>query len=495
MPTVDAAPAPTRKKKGARAPQPIVDADDQVQQALEYLDADNKQITDAALLHADWLKAVMDPALSFFDALTEIPQGAWGMLTVYLYRLDPKIQNREGEGKYIECLGSVLTEEMVQKKHGGGKYEAWLKAGRTTLKRHRFWIDGEPIIQAGQILRGAGTTVQPGAAIAPNEDSIAKIVTAVIAATKGDSSAANAGIEVMKKAMMDGLELTSTIANKRLESTTGSGVGDKLFEALLPRLLAPPQTDPILLELAKAAISNMKSDRRENPEPTKTGGIASELTLLKELTGVESLRELMDLGGQTKAQPWWVTIVTNAIEKLPAVISQVAEMQQRGFERAVMAHQLGAGGRPLAAPPNMIPTGQAPLAAPAPGAPDTAAKNFIEGIVNGIARAFDDGYPGDMAAVHIKLSYPELIDQVRPLLADPARIQELVNQMPPLAERSTDPEWPAFVAEFIEEMRQVQEDAPQPPAPGPIAVPQATPPSGTRKAPTKKQSAPAPTPA
>jgi hypothetical protein len=437
---------------------------------FQLIDEDTKEIiTNPALANAVWIRKVMDPQLKFFDALTDIPAGGWDVVNLYLYRLEPKIANREGQEKYIGCYGSPITQESVKTEHGGGKYQIYLKAGKHTLRNHRFWIDGEPRYQEGQTVRGgptAGTPLIGTATVLPPGQDIASIVRQVIEATGGNSKAADAGIDVMKRAFTDGLDLQKSISNRQLDSTTGSSLGDKLFDSLLPRLLAPPTTDPIILKLVEAAISNMKADRREvNPSPVTAPVPPSEqFALVKEVLGVESLRDVFDMTRGNKEQPWWVAVVSNAIEKLPSVLNEFAQMQERSFQRAVIAHQLGAGIAPPGAP--VIPAGPvAPLVVPprvaASPSPQPVPANaniseqMIQGIVEGICRAYDEGYEGDMAATHLKLLYPQLLDSLRPLLSDPVQLSNFVTQIPTLAERARDAEWPEFQQQFIEEVRQV----------------------------------------
>jgi len=438
----------------------------------EFLDVENEPVTDPRLIHEQWMAQVMNPNVTFFDALAEIPKGGWDLLSLYLYRLEPKIANREGEQKYIDCYGTPISEASVKASHGGGKFEAYLKAGKTTLRKHKFWIDGEPLYKDGQTFRGGATPGAPAGSILPpalsNEQGIASIVRQVIEATKGDSKAADAGIEVLKRAMMDGLELTSSISKRQMESTTGSAIGDKLFDQLLPKLLNPPSqptTDPLVLKLLDAVIASNKSERREqNPTPTPAGG--TELTLVKDLLGVDSLRELIEFGSKRSAEtPWYVTLIANGLDKLPTLLNEFAQMQERAFQRALIAHQVSLGANPAnAARPvafasaPMIPVDRAAVPPKMPAAPASSisvSEQMIAGVVEGITRAYDEGYPGDVAGAHIRLLYPQLVDSLRPLLADEQQLSAFVAQMPPLAERSREPEWHEFQQELIEELSQV----------------------------------------
>ena len=465
-------------KKSARAAGPVVvDPPESTTTGLldtnepfQLIDEDTKEIiANPTLANAAWIRKAMDPQLKFFDALAEIPVGGWDIVSLYLYRLEPKIANREGQEKYIGCYGAPITEESVKTEHGGGKYQIYLKAGKHTLRSHRFWIDGEPRYLEGQTVRGgpmAGTPLTGTATVLPPGQDIASIVRQVIEATGGNSKAADAGIEVMKRAFTDGLELQRTISSKQLDSATGSSLGDKLVDLMIPKLMAPATPDPMLMKLFDAFLSFQKAERREPNPSTAPAPVppSEQFALLKEVLGVDSLRDVFDLTRGNKEQPWWVAVVSNAIEKLPTILNEFAQMQERAFQRAVIAHQLGAGQptqpgiAPVISPANVAPLSRvftpAPPAAPQPiPANGTMSEQMIQGIVEGIQRAWDEGYPGDMAAMHLKLLYPQLVESLKAILSDPAQISNFVRANPALAERAQDREWAAFQQEFIAEIK------------------------------------------
>src|SRR5208282_5516330 len=87
-------------------------------------------------------------------------------------------------------------------------------------------------------------------------------------------------------------------------------------------------------------------------------------------------------------------------------------------------------------------------------------EQMVQAIVHAICQVYDEGYPGEMAAVHIKLLYPQLVQSLAPLLGNPTQLQSFIAAMPALAERATENEWPEFQQQFIEEIAQT---APAPP--------------------------------
>lgn len=448
-----------KKKQPHGAGPAVIDANPEDQHELSQVaEGDELPIADS------WVPKFLDPKLDFFDALLTIPTGGWDKVSIYLYRLEPAVANKSGEKKYIGVYGTPISEESVKAEHGGGKYQAYVKSGTETLRNKTFWIAGEPIFKEGQTVRGGVAQGAPATAlVAAGQQDIGAIVRQVIEATGGNSKAADAGIEVMKRAMMDGLEITKNIATRNQDSATGNSMGDKLVEALLPKLLAPPTPDPMLMKLFEAFISDRKAERREsNPAPEKTTP-SNSLELVKELLGVESLREIVELGAIDRRTPWWVSVVSGAVEKLPLLVAEYSAMQERAFQRAIIAHQMGAGQQPGAAapPPNMTRTDvarvQSQQAPPIPtqqSAGDMSTQ-MVNAIVEGICRAFDDGYPGDFAAAHIKMLYPQLVQQLAPLLGDPAQLQNFIANTPPLAERAADSEWQEFQQQFVDEVHQL----------------------------------------
>lgn len=436
-----------------------------------------EQLSEATpvLEHEPWENFTGNDQVPLFDLMQLIPASAWeDELMVYLYRLDPPVANKSGEKKYICRYTQPFDEDTIREQHGGGKYHAIMKRGTATLKNAKFSIEGPPKLQEGQTFRGSAVQASPQGTVLPPQNDIAAIVKQVIEATKGDSTAVSAGIEVMKRAMGDGLELQKTIMQQQIGSDTGSKVGDKILDALLPRLLTPAPENPMVGELMKAAISLLKDGRRENPaaQPTPSNDPMKQLDVVKELLGVDSLRELFELGAGGKQQPYWVTLLGNAIEKLPTLLTEYASMQEQAFRRAVMAHQLGAGqptmgeGFPPTPPMGSVTPVTGAPAAPPPAPPPTMTaevqSQMIAGVVDGICRAYDEGYPGDVAGAHIRLSFPQLVETLQPMLADPAQLAQFVAQIPPLAERSKESDWTEFQAEFVEELTKVPEPAGEP---------------------------------
>lgn len=435
--------------------QPDLDLDEELSQQ-DFEDAE-EEIGSTEV--ANWEMFAGNSRVSFFDLMQMIPESAWeSELMVYLYRLHPPVTNQTGEKKYIGRFTHPIDEQIVKDTHGGGRYHVLLKRDRETLKQAKFSIEGEPILLPGQNIR-----TQPGAAaVAPgagtgSQSDLASVVREVINAVKGDPGAANAGIRVMEKAMTDGIALNTRILEGQINSPTGNKVSDQIIAGLLPRLLAPPTQDPMVGQLLTAMLSMLTKERKAESNPAPAANPVDpmqQLTFVKDLLGVDSIKELFDQGGRAKTEPVWMTLLSSAIDRLPTLMHEFGEIQRQNFERALMAHQVRAG-LPLTGtviqqgPPVAI------AATPAPGGTaEQHAQQMMQVIVAQICRAYDEGYSGDIAAAHLKLSHPDVVESLKPLLTDPVQVAGFVSSIPALAERSADPEWTEFQTELIAEMRQ-----------------------------------------
>lgn len=488
------------KKKSAGGPM-VVDNTVPVPTALEQ---ELEQLS-------EWEAIAADRSLGFFDLMRALPDSAWDELMIYLYRLEPAISNKAGEKSYIRKYGSAIDEATVQAQFGGGKYLAYLKRDNVTVREHKFSIDGPAIIQDGQTLKGTtvGPVIVPGGT---GDDGISRIVSEVIKATKGDPTAANAGIEIMKKGMLDTLDIQKSMTIAQAGSPTGNSIADKLLNKALERMDAPAAGSSMTetLQMVREIIKIARPETSSTPNP---GPPVDQFALVKEVLGVDSLRELIDLGGGGKAQPWWVSLLTGVVDKLPMMLTEFSRMQQQGFERALIAHQYSAAGRVIpgtilppaspgapgtaaGTPPTIFPFTQSATPTPA-GAPGSVPagqipQQIIQHVVESICRAYDEGYPGDFAAAHLRLSYPAVIDALRPLLASSEQLSEFVAQVPELADRARESEWAEFQQEFVQESMRDEMMPPAPPPPmtpvEPI-FPNAADVAGTTSAPPRKPAA------
>ncbi len=419
-----------------------------------------------------WLNLVDDlptfraaiSTISFWELMTDLPPALWeSELVIYLYRLDPKMKNKDGDFKYIEVVNHPINEQWVKDTCGGGKYLAYLKYGKQQLKEIRFYIDGPPIFKEGQTIVGQ---VAPTAA--PPATGRSELAEAIDATSK----ASNAGIEIMQKGMESAIALQTKLTEKSLgltpAPTATPGPGDRLIEALLPRLLAPP--DPLaLLTQVMTIVKELTPKPVQNPEPPSQQELGGQLDLVKDIFGVESLRDLGSMlkGREPKveATPWYAGMISTALERLPGILAQFSEMQQQAFQRAMIAHQMQNGQQvqppaltrgqatPPAPGPRMARQVTTPAAAteqpPQNGSPKTL-QEVIPLLIDSIARGFDNGFEGWQVATFVDVQFPGAMAELKPMLGDPAALTQFVSQVPVLAERSTKEDWPQFQADFLE---------------------------------------------
>jgi hypothetical protein len=427
----------------------------------------------------DWELLATDDQVGFFDLLQMIPDGAWDQLTIYLYRLEPSVANKSGDKKYIQVYGTPITEHVVKEQHGGGKYEAYLKRVTQTIRRHKFSIEGEPKLLDGQNLRGggpnAGTPAPAAAAMGSSASEVAELIKKVMELKGGDGHAA--AMEIMKQAFQNALQLNKSVVESQLSSPTGNVLADKIVDVLIKRMDGPAPAaaaqEPMAammqqIKFVQEIAKIMRPEKTEqNPAPAAAGDPLAQFSLVKELLGVESLKDLISLGGSK--QNWWepfIPMVKEFLGRAPELYQQYVQDKERSFQRALIAHQMRAGAAPANPGVAVVPmaAASAPPAAPRSAINASSPEQLMGTIVDAIVKAYDEGYDGDVAAAHIKLSYPAYTDLL-PLLADQDQLTKFVQHIPPLQERSVDLEWKEFQEDFLSEMLNKQlppeKEAPQ----------------------------------
>jgi hypothetical protein len=76
-----------------------------------------------------------------------------------------------------------------------------------------------------------------------------------------------------------------------------------------------------------------------------------------------------------------------------------------------------------------------------------------------IRRCFDAGDPGDIPALSLKRTYADSLEPMRPYFSDGEQLKQLAGMSPIIAEIIPDPEFPAFLKEFVEEMNRDEDEA------------------------------------
>jgi hypothetical protein len=448
------------------------------------------------------------------NAIGAITDEEWQKYWLYLYRLDPKVKNEEDKA-YISRYQCSMNEDEVRTQHGGGKFMFWLKenvneenrsknAGRN--RKFKFGIAGEPKLLAGQVLLSpSGEVIQGNTPPAearrddPTSNALAPVLSELVALLKQRGGNDDQAMSIMGQAYKTSLTVVSEAAQQTVKSATGSTLGDKLLEAVLPSLLNRPavEKDPVREALLKSALA-----RLENPPPSAAAdGSLGQLSFLKELMGVESLKDLI-MPGAGPGDAWKTKLVeagVGLVANLPMIIQAVMAGQERAFQRemqiaAIRERQaaIAAGytppPMPLAPPPPPVPPAgvspiqpqpiktagnEIPINATASLHPDTwgraawpqavapvAPVAVTDQVLLDIALAFNSGLPGGAAASFILTKYPQFVPTFASLLADKAQVLLFAQNTEPLSQVAGDEEFPEFLEGFCEELLNPQPEEP-----------------------------------
>jgi hypothetical protein len=313
----------------------------------------------------------------FFPLLRAIPKALWERrLFVYLYRTHPKVKNSD-KIRYIDKIAEPIDEAWVKENHGGGGYTAYLNLdGEDQLKQISFMIDGAPKFQPGQVLVDEQGNPLSSSAAKPAESErsdLAQVLEASRESNKAALEGASQIVEIGGELLKKQLGLTPPPENK---------LQDRLLEILLTRTLEKePAADPMTLALTLMerfeSIIAKRSPVPSDDAPEKETKLNETIDTIKELTGVENLRDLWKKADKVTDNSYgWVGPVVGAaqsfFQQLPLILHQMAENRRLEFERAVYlrsTQQPGAAAAP--APSHLL----APAPAPAPPAQQVAQRH------------------------------------------------------------------------------------------------------------------------
>lgn len=475
-----------------RAPRPVELDPDAV---AEFVESDVKQ--DPSPNHERFNP--FDESIPFLNAIAMIAESEWERYLIYLYRLDPRVRNPEGEAAFIDKYQRPIDEGDIKAVHGGGKYMLLLKddvqwrngapAAGARERRHKLRIAGDPVLQQGQTTVGKEPVVLPPGPTPPPSDrslgtgDVAALLTGlreILADRKGDDGIASV-LELMGQANKSAIQVVTEAARQSATSTTGNPIMDKLLEKLIDsKINGGGERDGVRDKLVNIAL-----DRLSNPQPTAgaDGGLA-QLGQLKELFGVDSVMDLVKGGGGDNSWKMKLVEVGGAlITNLPALVQAFMQNQQMLFNRQMqveaMRRQAAASpGQPVVVPPNTptpvdaIPPAIAAPAPPMPGVEPVSFMNPVQAVLDDIVNCFNSGLGGDGAASLIMTKYPAIVEQLRQakfasgksLFEDVEELKAFSAKTPPLSAIAGEEEFPQFLGEFVEEMNRPDEPDQQPPA-------------------------------
>ena len=428
-----------------------------------------------------------DDNIAFFDALAMITPAEWEKYLVYIYRLDPKVRNPEGERAYIDKIQRTFDEGDIKATHGGGKYMAILKddflmaatpgGPAPRERRWHFRIAGEPRLQDGQTLLSANGTAPaaPGtpdaievAPRAPSSDVavLAGVLRELIENRQnGDGSGSAQAMELAGQAYKTGLNIVSEAARQTVTTTTGSAMGDKLLERLFDSRFGGDKSNgdsDLRNKLALIAI-----ERLQNPPVAEARDPLAQLGFVKDLLGVESIGDLIrpSAAGDTwkaKLVDLGVTLVGNLPQLFQLLLASQAQQFQRQIQLETLRRQgpvaPGLNNTPPASPRIQIettahPPAPGPTPVPAPGeVPMSTVFNPAQMALDEIVVDYGEGLDGQMTARLVRQRYPVVMEQMKPMLGDLAQVKLFAQNTAPLNEIAGDQEFPQFLEEFVNEI-------------------------------------------
>lgn len=451
-------------------------------------------------------KAIFDPFLpesqdgiAFTDVIAMITEAEWQNYWLYLYRLDPKVRNAEADHKYLARYQMSVNEDDIKQEHGGGKYMFILKENvskedlqelglKPRQRRYYFSIEGAPKYLRGQTIVANENGDAPAPPAPPESEgaTLARMLPDIL--RQRDSRPSDAGVNEVSRmigeAARGAIQIVTESTRQQVTSITGSAFGDRLLDRFLDD--KQPKRSSIEDQLINLALERLK-----NPEPpaSSDGGLG-QLTVVKELLGVDSILDLVK-GGVSGGDSWkgkLVDTLSTFIQNAPNLFQLYLQMQQLNLQRAMaMRAQPVIQGQPQPAGPAgpVIPAGHIPAApggaampqtepaAPHPGefpggmmpvAMDPTAQALMD-----IVACFDAGLGGDAAASLLQTKYPQFVAMFVPLLSDRNQVTLFAQNTPPLNQIAGDDEFPEFLDQFIQEMLK-PDDGPLPEDPRPTAA-------------------------
>jgi hypothetical protein len=408
--------------------------------------------------------------LAIFDYMRTLTPSECEQHIVYLYRLDPKIQNAAGQSKYIQKYSVPLDEEQIKQDHGGGKYELKLnlcEPGKQSvlIKNAFFSVDGPAKIPAGTIVLNGdtGQVVPPGtpaaAATPAAENSAIKEVLQMLGKVLEDQNkGGDFNTEILKKTLMDSHDIMAEAMKKSATSITGNPLLDGLLQNQLANLAKP--VDP--LAQLKMQMDLMKSMRElvGAPEERAPRGdsFLDRAKGIAELLKTDTTGELRGLIFPQEAEPAGLgaslfKIAEKVISQRPDIIDSAANLLKRMSGSTVAEHQPGPAPPVLGAPaqPQVIQPQQQQQSEAAQ--PQTQEVALINGLLGVVKNGFTGGYDGSMVAASLRVAHPNEAQMLLQYMGLPDdAILGWLRSQPVIAPIMTDPRFAEFFQDFKAEL-------------------------------------------
>jgi hypothetical protein len=461
--------------------------------------------------------------LPFFEMLARLTEREWEDRIVYLYRQDKNIIKEDPkDSNYIARITHAFDEPYVKDKFGGGRFLAILKNVRINgaERKHSFLIEGSPIIQEGEISiakktdAGAGAKSETALLLEQLNKLTEKLLEVGAKNNGAENDTITRSVAMLSEASRGALEIQQQAMKSQIGSSTGHPLVDKFLEASIAKLGNATEAKGDSLEQFTRMLALMKELNKGNEKPASGGLLGN----LGEIKGV--LEVLKDLGvkiggGATEAageggMDWKSVLAStlpNALQVVGGYVERwIATQQEQNRIMAIHAEngRRAAAGQPLlpAAPPppqqvqtfanhpapapvatgpqaSALPPNFASASQPAQNPPPAPAGEVLpfpgsqanqqpqievdlDFVCMLIRRCFDAGDPGDIPALSLKRIFADSLEPMRPYFSDGEQLKQLAGMSPVIAEIIPDPEFPAFLKEFVEEMNRNEDEEPEP---------------------------------
>lgn len=394
-----------------------------------------------------------------------------GDYSFYLYRENELVKIREGY-QYLQRIEaqdlndfnlaefSASLQEWTRKKFGGSRYQLRVNYRKTGegLYVENFIIEGAPILSSREVVIGAPPTPAVPAVSAADEQLRRVIAESVERQLQGGGNVNPTQVVTQVIQMMqDANKAAMEIATK--QAPAAPAAVDPMTQ-LVSILTALKTMGVIGAEKAAPTIREMVEEMRalglvpalgSNATPQNPVTVAIELLKgIKELRGLGEESGLSEGGPEPSGLVELAKAIPSALEKLPAVLSQIREM--RGPAAAPQPTLTGAT-RPAAPVMTPAPAGAptsvaagSPPQAPMPANPGEMLGEYIR---TRIVELFQDNTPGDAVAEWLDMSQPNFAGQLGARSPE-ILIGSVIPKDPILQVMAGDPRLPKFVAAFLD---------------------------------------------
>jgi len=417
----------------------------------------------------------------FWTAVAGRDEVFWGNHNAYLYRTHPQVLGGMNGSKhnYISIFSRNFDIEDVRQLHGGGGYKAVLKnqaSRKQVMPDFFFSIEGDPKFIAGQRFKESGEPVPVGSPAPPAPQpsatsDAAGIIRELASVLKSDKPAENAladAVKIIKE--VRSLDVTS----EKKGETSSLADALKLIKELRS-LDGDKKSETSSLSEALTLIKEIRKlddrgDREDNPS---SGGIGQ----LKDLLGSDTVGDLvmrgLEKGAGGAGEAGW-GIFARAAEKLadnlPQIIAGVKDLIAQQMQIAMMrngaqpqrpalpAARPGtiAGAPPVvtgAPPAGVAPAQIQPAPIPTTGPTQEEVNANLDRIKASIVQSFDAGDPGDMAAVSVARTFPDLVPALKPYFAQVDAVVIFAKSDQILSAIASHEEFPQFAEDFIAKLQ------------------------------------------